>query len=374
MSQDFVPFALERMMSVWENQVDYNLSESGVHPLAMSELVEDPKLIEELLSTGLNYPQSNGILELRENIAALYPGATPDNVIVTTGAAQANFTSLWTLMEPNDEIVVMLPNYMQIWGIAQNFGLNLKTFTLKEELDWAVDVEELDRAVTDQTKLIAICNPNNPSGHIMTSAETDAVVSAADRSGAWLLADEVYAGAERLTEEITPSFWGRYDKVLAVGSMSKAYGLPGLRLGWVVAPREAAEQIWSRQDYITIGTTMLGNLLAAHALSPDVRLRVLARTRDYIRKGYSSFERWAQKHGGLFSWVPPHAAAIVFVRYHVEANSRELCDRLIHEHSTYVVPGDHFGLDGHLRISFGLPEDYLLEGLDRLAAMIESVQ
>jgi len=131
MSRDFVPFALERMMSVWENQVDYNLSESGVVPVTTEELVQDPNLIEDLLTTGLNYPQSNGILELRENIAALYPGATPDNIMVTTGAAQANFTTLWTLMEPNDEIVVMLPNYMQTWGIAQNFGLKLKTFTLK---------------------------------------------------------------------------------------------------------------------------------------------------------------------------------------------------------------------------------------------------
>ena len=372
MSQEFVPFALERMMSVWENQVDYNLSESGIEPLAIEGLMEDPKQIEELLSRGLNYPQSNGILELRENIAALYPGATPDNIIVTTGAAQANFTTLLTLMEPDDEIVVMLPNYMQIWGITQNFGLNLRTFTLKEELDWAVDFEELDRSVTDKTKLIAICNPNNPTGHIMTPAEMEAVVLAAERAGAWLLADEVYAGAERVAEEVTPSFWGRYDKVLAIGSMSKAYGLPGLRLGWVIAPQETAKQIWARQDYITIGNTMLGNILAAHALSPEVRPRVIDRTRDYIKRGYSNFESWAQRNDALFSWVPPQAAAIVFVRYYVEANSSELCERLIRDHSTYVVPGDHFGLDGHLRISFGLPEDYLNDGLDRLATVIRS--
>ena len=357
---------------MWENQVDYNLSESGVEPLAIEGLMEDPKQIEELLSRGLNYPQSNGILELRENIAALYPGATPDNIIVTTGAAQANFTTLLTLMEPDDEIVVMLPNYMQIWGITQNFGLNLRTFTLKEELDWAVDVEELDRSVTDKTKLIAICNPNNPTGHIMTPAEMEAVVLAAERAGAWLLADEVYAGAERVAEEVTPSFWGRYDKVLAIGSMSKAYGLPGLRLGWVIAPQETAKQIWARQDYITIGNTMLGNILAAHALSPEVRPRVIDRTRDYIKRGYSNFESWVQRNDAMFSWVPPQAAAIVFVRYYVEANSSELCERLIHEHSTYVVPGDHFGLDGHLRISFGLPEDYLNDGLDRLATVIRS--
>jgi len=374
MSQEFVPFALERMMSLWENKVEYNLSESGVHPMTTEELVTDPKQIEELLSTGLNYAPANGIPRLRENIAALYPGTSQDNILVTSGAAQANFTTLWTLMEPGDEIVMMMPNYMQIWGIAKNFGLNLKTFSLNEELDWAVDVSGLEQAVTDQTKMIAICNPNNPSGHIMTSDEMEAVVSAAERSGAWLLADEVYAGAERTTDETTPSFWGRYDKVLAIGSMSKAYGLPGLRLGWVVGPPETIEEIWARQDYITIGSTMLANVMAAHALSPDVRPRILSRTRKYIRDGYRNFERWAEENEGLFSWVPPEAAAIAFVRYDIDANSTELVERLIHEHSTNVVPGDHFGLDGHLRISFGLSEDYLMEGLDRVAQELQSIR
>ena len=304
--------------------------------------MEDPKKIEELLSTSLMYAQSNGIPELRENIATLYPGATPENIIVTTGAAQANYTSIWTLMDPNDEIVVMLPNYMQIWGIAHNFGLKVKTFSLNEEQEWTLNIEELNSVVTNKTKLIAVCNPNNPSGHILTTAEMEAVVAAADRVGAWLLTDEVYAGAEREIEETTPSFWGHYDKVLAIGSMSKAYGLPGLRIGWVVAPADTADQIWARQEYITISSTMLGNILAAHALSPDVRPRLIARTRDYIRRGYGNFERWAQENEGLFSWVPPEAAAIAFVRYRVEANSSELVERLIHEHSTYVVPGDHF--------------------------------
>lgn len=366
MSQDFVPFELERLLSQWENVVEYNLSESGVHPMTTEELVEDPQVIEDLLSTWLNYAQANGIPELRQNIAALYDGASPDNVLVTTGAAQANFTSLWTLTEPGDEVVMMLPNYMQIWGAAHNLHLKARGFNLREEQDWAVDLDELKDAVSDKTKLIAVCNPNNPTGHIMTGEEMDAVVQAADRVGAWILADEVYAGAERTADEVTPSFWGRYERVLAIGSMSKAYGLPGTRIGWVVAPEEAIGDLWARQDYITIGNTMLGNKLAAYALSPEVHPRIMQRTRDYIHNGYGNFEAWARQHGDLFTWVPPQAAAIAFVRYKPEVNSTELVQRMIEEHSTLVVPGDHFGLDGHLRISYGLPKDYLLEGLDRV--------
>ncbi len=354
-------------MSIWEHQVEYNLSESGVRPLTTRELVQDdPAIIDALLATELNYPQTNGTIELRDRIAALYPGATRENVVVTTGAAQANFTTILTTLDPGDEIVVMLPNYMQIWGIAKNFNLQVKTFSLRADQGWAVDLEELNRTVSNKTRLIAVCNPNNPTGHIMSAPEREAVVKAADRVGAWLLVDEVYAGAEHWTDEVTPSLWGEYDRVLAIGSLSKAYALPGLRIGWVVAPADVAEEIWARQDYITICSTMLGNKLAAYALTSEVRARILARTRQYVRRGYENFERWCRQHHDLFTLVRPEAAAIAFVRYHRPINSAKLVDRLIHEKQTYVVPGDHFGLDHYLRISYGLPADYVNEGLQRV--------
>ena len=271
MAYDFVPFELERIMSIWENQVDVNLSESGVHPMTLGELVDDPALLAELMATELNYPQTNGTIELRETVAAMYPGATADNVLITTGCAQANFNGLVTLLSPGDEMAMLMPNYQQIWGIAKNFQFKLNTFSLKEENGWSVDIDELNRAVSDKTKLIAVCNPSNPTGHIMSEEEMDAVVAAADRVGAWLLADEVYAGAERTQDEKTASFWGRYDKVLAHASTSKAYGLPGLRVGWSVTTPELAADMWARQDYTTIGNTMLGNKLAAYALSDAVR-------------------------------------------------------------------------------------------------------
>ncbi len=373
MKRDFVTFQLERVMSVWEYQVEYNLSESGIHPMTTRELLNnDPHLIEEFLSTELNYPQTNGEIELREQISALYPGANRDNIVVTIGAAQANFTTILTALDPGDEIVVMLPNYMQIWGIAKNYQLDLKTFSLKEELDWGVDLDELNLAISNKTKLIAVCNPNNPTGHIMSEDEMGAVVSAAQGCGAWILADEVYAGTEHNTDEVTPSFWGRYERVLAISSLSKAYGLPGLRLGWVVAPADMAPEIWARQDYITICATKLSNKLAAYALSPEVRPRLVARARKYVRGGYRNFERWYQQHDEMFSLIPPQAAAVAFVRYHREVNSSKLVERLIEEKQTFVVPGDHFGLDQHLRISYGLSAEYVNEGLDRLYQMVAS--
>ncbi len=366
----FKPFDMERMMSKWENVVEVNLSESGVHPTTISELVDDPEVIEDLLATELGYAQGNGILELREHVAALYPGASPDHVLVTVGCAEGNYNAIHTLLAPGDEAVVMLPNYMQIWGIAHNLGAQVRSFHLKEELGWAPDLDELNDAVTEKTKLIAVCNPNNPTGYILTETEMDAIVAVAERVGAWLLADEVYSGAERLTDTPTPSFWGRTERVLAMGSLSKAYGLPGLRIGWVVGTPDIVDEIWARHEYTAISTPMLANKLAAIALSPQVRPRLLKRTREYIRCGYPILEDWLNAHEGAFTLIPPQAAAIAFVRYHLDINSTKLVERLMNEKSVFIVPGDHFGMDHYLRISFGLPPDYLRAGLDRMHELI----
>ena len=189
--------------------------------------------VEPLLDTPLNYPEVNGDLALRARIAALYDDAKPENVLVTIGASEANYLLANTLLEPGDELAVIRPTYMQVEGAARNRGAVIRSFNLDEARGWALDTESLAEAITEKTKMIAVVNPNNPSGKILTETEMNAIVQAADAVGAWLIADEVYAGAERERNDQTPSFQGRYDKVIAVNGLSKAYGLPGLRLGWV---------------------------------------------------------------------------------------------------------------------------------------------
>ncbi len=371
----FQPFTMERMMSKYEKDVDYNISESGVHPITLGDLIENnPDLTEKLMATEINYAHANGIPELREYIAALYRGASAGNVLVTIGAIEANYNTLNTLLSPGDEIVIMLPNYMQIWGIAKNQNLNVKAFHLREKNGWAPDLDELEDTVTNETKLIAVCNPDNPTGYIFTEQEMERIIKIAERAGAWILADEVYTGAERTTDKQTPSFYGRYDKVVATGSLSKAYGLPGLRIGWAIAQNEVIDDIWKRHEYTTLSATMLSNHLAAIALSPEVRPRLIKRTREYIRKGFPVLEQWMNSHENTFSFTPPQAAAIAFVRYHLDINSTEFAERLIKEKSVLLVPGDHFGMDKFLRISFGLPHDYLTAALERIHEWITEIQ
>ena len=370
----FTPFDLEYTQSLWEQKVDINLTESGVHPIRLDQLLgEDGEKVARLLKTEINYPHVNGNPELRESIAALYDGAGVGNVLVTVGAAEANNIIMQTLMQPGDELLTQTPTYKQVWGIASNAGNTVRSFRMNPDNGWSLDLDELDAGVTDKTRIIAVVNPNNPTGYIMTDEEMDAVVAAADRVGAWILADEVYRGAERVREEETPSFYGRYDKVLAVGSLSKAYALPGLRVGWVVGPPDTVEDIWRRHEYTTITAGMLSNILAAHALSPDVRPRLLQRTRDYIRNGFPVLEDWMNNQDGLFSYTPPKASAVSFIRYHLDINSTQLMEKLCREAGVFVGAGDSFGMDHHLRIAFGQERAVLEEAFLRIGKTLASL-
>jgi aspartate/methionine/tyrosine aminotransferase len=370
----FRPFALERWMSRWEQTVDVNLAESGVHPLTLEELLAlAPGALDELLATPLGYPQVNGTPLLRERIAALYPGATADNVLVTVGAAEANYLISETLVAPGDSVAVMLPSYMQVPGAVENRGAKLRPFRLRAESGWALDLDELAAAVTPGTRLVAVCHPSNPTGHVLTPDERRAVVEAASRPGAWLLSDEVYRGSERVADEETPTLYGSYERVLAVGGLSKAYGLAGLRIGWVVGPRDAIDEVWARHEYVAISATALANRLAAVALSPDVRPRLLARSRGLVRGGWTVLESFLAKRPEVFAVTPPDATGVAFVACRLGVSTLELVERLREERRVLVVPGEHFGVPGRIRIAFGVPRATLEDGLERIAVAVDEL-
>lgn len=363
------PFAMERWQSTYEHRVRYNLSESGVHPLTLEELLDltglDPAAIL------LAYTQSDGSDGLKERVSVLYPGAAPDNVVVTTGGAEANHVALWTLVSPGDRVVVLEPTYGQTPGLARAFGAEVVSARLAEELGWQPRPGAVRAAITPGTRLVVVTNPGNPTGSILSPEAMQEIVEAAARAGAWLLADEVYAGAE-VDGGLTPSFWGRYERTIITGSLSKAYGLPGLRLGWLVAPAPLHEALWSRKDYTTISPTALSDAAAEAVLAPEPRARVLERTRRIIRDNLAILREWLDARPELFRYVPPAAGAILYLRYAADAGSSALAERLRVERDVLVVPGDHFGMDGYLRIGFGIPATDLRAALERIDGVLEA--
>ena len=368
-----VPFEMERMQSTWENQVEINLSESGVHPLTLGELLGEEADRDRLLALALGYPQTNGTIPLREAIAAMYPGATPGHVHVTNGGSEANFCSAWSLLEPSDDVVMMAPNYMQTWGIAAAFAGRVQRWPLVEKGGrWRPDLDTLGSLLTPRTKLLVICNPNNPTGACFEADALDAICREAARHGTWVLSDEIYRGAELAGHE-TPSIWGRYERALVTSGLSKAYGLPGLRIGWIVGPPALVADTWAHHDYTSIAPGAINDRLATLALAPATRARLLQRTRGILNANFAALTSWLAERADLFSFIPPEAGAIVWARYHRAIGSAELTERLRVEKGVLVVPGDQFGMDGYLRIGFGGPAHELFEGLARLEGLLRSV-
>ena len=359
----FPIFELERVQSIYENTVEYNLTESGFHPFTLAELLR-PEQLETLQSTVLGYGQTNGSPAVRERIAALYPGLDADNVLVTNGSSEANFVACHTLLEPGDEVVMMVPNYMQIWGIVEAMGAVPVAFHLRESEGWAPDLDELRRAVNDRTKMITVCNPNNPTGYTLTAEEMRAIAATADRVGAWIHADEVYRGAELDGAEI-PSFIGLAEKVMVNGGLSKAYALPGLRLGWLAGPSETIATAWAYHDYTSITAGILSHAIGEIALAPELRSKILERNRSLLRTNLAHTIDWVGSMGDHLRFTPPKAGGMAFMSYAFNINSSELADWLRTEHSTFILAGDCYGMDGYFRIGIGAETGYLRAGLAR---------
>jgi hypothetical protein len=360
-------FRMERTQCLYENQVDFNLSESGVLPLRLDEILDGNAA--EFLSQGLKYPESEGSELLRERIAKWY-GTTSDHVLVTNGGSEANFTALWGMLDRPDHAAVMLPNYLQSWGLSRAFAGKANAFYLTEQkrngaARWGLDVDSLRKAVRKRTSVIVVTNPNNPTGAVLTEEEMDEVIRAARRANAWILADEIYRGAE-LHGPMTPTFWGRYDKVLVSSGLSKAFGAPGLRIGWLVGSPKQLAKLCAYHDYTTLTPTLVSDRLARIMMEPARREAILERTRSIVQRNLPKLETWIHSHDDLLEYIPPVAGAITYVRYRLPISSEKLFDKLRTERSVLITPGDHFGGGKYIRIGYGYDVDYTLRGLERV--------
>jgi aspartate/methionine/tyrosine aminotransferase len=372
-------FSMERMQSEFEHEVDYNLTESGVYPLTLAELLDDPGERDSLLASHLGYGESPGSAELREHIASWHPGATPDQVTVTSGGSEANYIAIWSLIERTDRAAIMTPNYMQSWGIVRGFGAAADAYRLRlREADgvrrWCLHVEDLRRVVTAKTKLILVTNPNNPTGGVMSADEMDKVIAEADRVGAWVVADEIYRGAEVASSETTGSFWGRYDRVIVTGGVAKSFGLPGLRIGWILAPRGATRDFRRHHDYTSIMPSIVSDKLAAICLKPSRRESLLERTRSILRANLPHLTDWLSTHTEEFDWVPPEAGAVLFAKAHLPVSTQTLVNRLRREYSVLLVAGEQLGGGRGLRFGFGHEIGHTIEGLARLDRLLEELR
>jgi aspartate/methionine/tyrosine aminotransferase len=365
---DFQNFELETFQSQFERTVEYNLADSTVKCVDVRELL-DGHDAGPLLNLPLPYPEVNGTALLRERIAALYPHAAANNVLVTVGAAQANWMICATLLEPGDQVIVISPGYRQVWGLARNTGCRVHEVHLRPEDCWRLDLDRLEALAASGAKLISIVNPNNPTGSVLTRQEMQRIVRICEKTGAWLHADEVYRGTELESGEC-PTFWGEYDKVICVNSLSKAYGLAGLRIGWTLASPEMIESLWRRHEYAVIAAGGPSMALAEIALQPAKRQSLLDRQKRLSRQGHTLVEDWVRRQEGRFSVNRAAATSIAFVRYHLDIGSVELAHHIRKKASVLVAPGAQLGTEYHLRIAVGYEAEKLQTALGRIGAVV----
>jgi aspartate/methionine/tyrosine aminotransferase len=361
------PFAMERMQSTWENLVDYDMSESGVRPLTLRELVELGLDLEAFMDQPLGYSQSNGTIELRERLQTIYQGADIEQIEVTNGTSEANYLIALSQLRPGDTVAMEVPNYMQMPGVARSLGATVCTFSLRQDTGWEPDWDEFERAVTPRTRLLYLSNPNNPTGSVLSAAAMQRIVDRCEATGTWILADEVYLGAE-IDRERTPSFWGMSDRIIVTSGLSKAYGIPGVRIGWLVGPQPLVADCWSQHDYLTIGPNKLSDRVARVAVEPQNRERCYARTRSILQHNLPIVREWIAQFRNRLTWREPHAGALALIKYGADVPSLEIAERVRVNQNTLVVPGTHVGLEGHLRIWLGGREEFLREGLRRIGA------
>ncbi|MGI9202196.1 MAG: aminotransferase class I/II-fold pyridoxal phosphate-dependent enzyme [Woeseiaceae bacterium] len=363
-------FTLERIQSLYENVVPLNLSDSGVHPMAIRDLLNESE-IDELLQLELGYGWTNGDVSLRSTIANLYENRGPDDVIVTNGSAEANFLMVMSLLNPGDEIIVFTPNYLQIFGWAKAIGVDVKTVQHDANANWAADIDALRRTVSAKTRLITICNPNNPTGATLSPEMLQALVEIARENDCYLHADEVYKGSELDAEE-GPSVADLYEKAIATNGLSKAMALPGLRIGWLTGPAKEIYSAWQSKDYTSITTSTVSEYVAERVLQPELRQRVLNRSKQILNENLALLIEWVDANAEFVSLVPPKAGGMAFIRYNRDINSTKLAHALRNDKGVLILPGDVYGLDGYFRVGIGAPKSHLEPGLEKIGEYFAS--
>lgn len=359
------PALLEDWMRDYYFEAEIDIGSSGVQDYSMSDL---RRLVgfshQELDEIVFHDSRTLGGPELRQAVAQRWAQGDVDRVIVTHGATEANFLVMNALLERGDKVVVLDPLYQQLYSIAESLGCRLERLPLRFENGFAPDLEEARNLIDSETKMIVVNFPHNPTGVTVTPEQQRELIGLAERVGAYLVWDAAFA---ELTYERPPLpdpglF---YERAVTMGTLSKGYGLPGLRLGWCLAPPEVLRRFIRLRDYTTLHLSPLVERIALRAIEQgdlllEPRRRQAARNREILRG-------WVEDQGELVEWVPPAGGVCAFPRLAAVADVTAFCRRLAATEKVLLVPGSCFGCPPHVRLGFGGDSASLVEGLSRLA-------
>jgi len=363
------PFLLERWMTRHETLVRYDIAESGILPLSTDDLLAfEPserraETLAALLRLPLGYSEARGTAELRGMLAATYARADADHILVTTGAIEANYLLFNVLLDAGDHMVAPYPAYQQLYSVPRAIGCDVALWHIGPETGYRYDVGALERLVTPRTKVIVVNTPHNPTGAMLAPADAARVYDIADSVGATVIGDEAYRWlAVPDGDPFAPPFFDLGPRGVSVGTLSKPFGLPGLRIGWIAGPPDLIQRCWSLRDYITLSPGKLNDALAQ--LGMRHRARIVARNMAIIRANLAEAGQWMAERSAFLSWTPPRGGLLALLKYELPMDSLPLADKLATEYSVMLAPGSAFGYERHLRLGIGQRPDVFKKGLE----------
>ncbi len=369
------PFGVEMWMNEYENHCAFNLAETCVGSLTIAQLLElagggGPEALNPLLAMKMTYGAIEGSDRLRDGICTLYTKQSRKNIVVTHGTIGANALIYQALISSGDHVISVLPTYQQHYSIPESIGANVDILGLRPENGFLPDLDEMRQRVRPDTKLIAINNPNNPTGALMDAVFLAQVVDIARECGAYLLCDEVYRGSDQTGDGMTVSVADIYEKGISTAGMSKVFSLAGLRLGWIAGPVQVIEQVNIHRDYNTISVGMIDDYFAALAL--ENKDLILARSRQITRDNLAILSEWVDQEP-LISWIKPQSATVALLKYDIDMPSRDFCIDLLAQTGVMLTPGSAMDMEGYLRIGYANTTEILRAGLERLSGFLAAV-
>lgn len=347
-------FKLERYFAQYEFKAKYLLSNSDCEAMSVGELLDlEPDATEKLHDVWLGYTESAGDPLLRQGIAKLYETIQASDVLVHSGAEEAIFNFMNSVLEPGDHVIVHYPCYQSLFEVAAGLGCEITRWEADEQAGWELDLEFLWSALRDNTRAIIINSPHNPTGYLMSRAKLEQIVKFARENDLILFADEVYRGLEYSETERLPAACDLYDKAVSLGVMSKSLGLPGLRIGWIAThSRRIYAKMAAFKDYLTICNSAPSEYLATVALRHTETL--LNRNRAIAQANLALLDNFFDRYSHVLEWVKPKAGAIGFVRFKAGESVEKFCTELVEQKGVMLLPSTTYDYGNqHFRLGFG---------------------
>lgn len=369
-------FKVEQWMNDYEVGAKYNIAETCVDSVSLDELFaltgEDKgAFLAELTSKRLTYGDIEGRPDFKEGVSKLYKTIKSDEIITTHGASGANHHVFYSLIEPGDRVVSIMPTYQQLYSIPASLGADVQLLHLSKSNNYLPDMNQLKALVTENTKLICLNNPNNPTGALMPKEMLLEIVEIARSVDAYILCDEVYRHLTQ-EDEWCESIVDLYEKGISVSSMSKVFSLAGIRLGWIAThDKELMQSFLHHRDYNLVSCGFIDEWIGALAIKhADI---ILERNRGLVRKNLAILDSWVQSEPKV-SYVKPKAGTTALVYYDYEKISRQLAHDMYHETGAFVTPGDCFEEEHSLRIGYAGDTEELKKGLEAISAYFRTLE